>query len=105
MMSLQIELYEALTQQAPVTPEKARAVVKALEEAIDDRYGAHSKVLVTQGDLKATEAALKAEVANVKVEIANAKSDILRWVIAIQLTSTVAIIGTLVTVAAKLAGQ
>jgi len=94
-MSLNIDLYEALTG-ANVPAEKARQVVQSLEQAIDDRYGVHAKVLVTQGDLKTTEAVLR-------TEIAGAKNDILRWVIGIQLTSTLAIIGTVIALIDKIA--
>ncbi|MFG0675378.1 hypothetical protein [Delftia sp. WSY_7] len=91
-MRIKLSVFEALTE-AGVTPDKARAVERELENAIQTVQDAVRAEMRDQVMTKSDGAELKSQIANVRTEISasetrlNARlNDQLRWIITTQIT-------------------
>ncbi|ATH15506.1 hypothetical protein CHL79_25325 [Delftia acidovorans] len=91
-MPIKLSVFEALTE-AGVTPDKARAVERELENAIQTGQDAVRAEMRDQVMTKSDGAELKSQIANVRTEISasetrlNARlNDQLRWIITTQIT-------------------
>ena len=91
-MPIKLSVFEALTE-AGVTPDKARAVERELENAIQTGQDAVRAEMRDQVMTKSDGAELKPQIANVRTEISasetrlNARlNDQLRWIITTQIT-------------------
>lgn len=91
-MPIKLSVFEALTE-AGVTPDKARAVERELENAIQtgqDAVRAEMRdQLLTKADGVAMKSELKAEMASVETRLNARLNDQLRWII----TTQVAVVG------------
>ncbi|MFS4517848.1 MULTISPECIES: hypothetical protein [Delftia] len=91
-MPIKLSVFEALTE-AGVTPDKARAVERELENAIQtgqDAVRAEMRdQLLTKADGTAMKSELKAEMASVETRLNARLNDQLRWII----TTQVAVVG------------
>lgn len=91
-MPIKLSVFEALTE-AGVKPEKARAVERELENAIQSGQDAvrteMRDQLMTKTDAGSLKSELKAEIASVETRLNARLNDQLRWII----TTQVAVVG------------